>query len=46
MSARVLLRLASAARRAIRNGTLDPDLALSYVVWPTAAQLEAARNRR
>lgn len=35
VSHRALIRRAQAARQLIRRGLIDPDLALSLVVWPT-----------
>lgn len=35
-----LLRRAEAARAAIREMGLDPELALSYVVWPGRQELD------
>jgi hypothetical protein len=37
----VLAARASVAIRLIRRGKIDPLVALSYVVWPTARMLEA-----
>ena len=37
----MLLRArASVARRLVRDGTLDGELALAYTVWPTRPMLE------
>jgi hypothetical protein len=37
----VLAARATVAIRLISRGHIDPHLALSYVVWPTARMLEA-----
>lgn len=40
----VLLARASVARRLIRDGLVEPDVGLSYVVWPSEAVVEAERR--
>lgn len=40
----LLLARASVARKLVRDGVLEPGVALSYAVWPTAAIRERERR--